>query len=155
MKRVLAGVILLLGLAHILTSKEGSGGRIVLPNSSLLRCKASDCSRLWPEKPEANAVFPKQLIVDMNQDCLYGMTALYDKPVSAEEIMSAIDEHFAQRSSVISLGPQHYVWRVEPEKFAISLSVASKKDERRHMADAGSKQVLYLAFGGRSACDTP
>jgi hypothetical protein len=110
---------------------------------------------LWPEKPEANAVFAKQLIVDMNQDCLYGMTALYDKSVSAEEIRLAIDEHFARSSSSTSLGPQHYLWRVEPEKFAIQLSVASKEDERRHTADVGSKRVIYLAFGGRSACDTP
>jgi|SRR5271163_2147409 len=158
MKRVLAAVIVTLGLASGQRAKEEKGRHIVLPNAKVLRCKSSDCSQMWLEKyAETNAVYPKQVIVDMNQGCLYGMTALFDKSVPLDDIEAAIDERYGtwtvlqwrKRNSPIK------VWRVEPEKFAIQLSVATKMDEKRNWADAGTRTVIYLAFGGRSACDIP
>jgi hypothetical protein len=47
------------------------------------------------------------------------------------------------------------IWRVEPDKFAIQLSVADKKDEKQNIADAGTKQAISIAFGGKSACNVP
>jgi hypothetical protein len=80
MKRVIAAGVLILGLTHCQTAKEEKSSRLVLPNAKLLRCKSSDCFTLWLDRSaEANAVFPKQVIIDMNQSCLYGMTVLYDK----------------------------------------------------------------------------
>jgi len=113
---------------------------------------------LWLEKPaEANDVFPKQLIIDMNQSCLYGMTALYDKSIPVEDVKAAIDEHYGKWALPLNddaAGPVK-LWRVEPEKFAIQLSVADKKDEKRNRAEAGTKRAIYIAFGGRSACSIP
>jgi len=110
------------------------------------------------EKPaEANAVFPKQLIIDMNQSCLYGMTALYDKSIPVEDVKAAIDERHGKWALPLNddaAGPVK-LWRVEPEKFAISLSIADKKDEKRNIAESGTKQAIYIAFGGRSACNIP
>ena len=156
MKRVLAAVVLMLGVAYGQTTTEQNGGRIVLPNSKLLRCKSSDCYQVWLEKStEPNAVFPKQVTIDMNHNCLYGMTVLFDRSIPVDDITAAIDERYGKWAVPEFIKLPLKIWRVEPEKFAIQLSVASKKDEKRNIADAGTIQVLYLAFGGKSACNVP
>jgi len=96
------------------------------------------------------------MIIDMNQSCLYGMTALYDKSIPGDAVKAAIDERYGKWAVPLDdpSGPVK-LWRVEPEKFAISLSVADKKDEKMNIADAGAKQAIYIAFGGRSACTAP
>ena len=128
----------------------------MLPNPKLLRCKSSDCYQVWLEKyPETNAVFPKQVSIDMNQSCLYGMTALYDKSMPIDDIRAAIDERYGNSAVPEFVNSSIKLWRVEPEKFAIQLSIASKKDEKRNIADAGTKRAIYIAFGGRSACNIP
>ncbi len=159
MKRLIAAVVLILGLAHCQAAKEeNSGSRLVLPNPKLLRCRSSDCFQLWLDKSaEANAIFPKQMIIDMDQSCLYGMTVLYDKSIPLSDVKAAIDGRYGKWAlplnddAAVSLK----LWRVEPEKFAIQLSVADKKDEKRKIAEAGAKRVIYIAFGGTSACSIP
>jgi hypothetical protein len=156
MKRVLAAMALMLGLAYGQTATEKNGNYIVLPNPKLLRCKSTDCSQMRLEKSaETNAVFPKQVSIDMNQSCLYGMTALYDKSIPLDDIRAAIDERYGKWAVPEFVNSPLKLWRVEPEKFAIQLSIATKKDEKRNVADAGTKQAIYIAFGGRSACDIP
>ena len=155
MNRVLAAVVLMLGLAYGQTTEE-KASRIVLPNPKLLRCKSSDCSQVWLEKSaETNAVYPKQVTLDMNQSCLYGVTALFDRSIPFDDIKAAIDERYGKWAVPEFANSPLKLWRVEPERFAIQLSVASKKDEKRNMADAGTRQAVYLAFGGESACNIP
>ena len=91
----------------------------------------------------------------MNQNCLYGMTALYDKSISLDDVRAAIDERYGKWALPGFEKSAMKLWRVEPEKFAIQLSVADKTDEQRNIADAGTKQAIYIAFGGKSACDVP
>ena len=156
MRRVFAAVVLMLGMAYCQKATEENGSAIVLPNPGLLRCKSSDCNHVWLEKSaEANGVFPKQVTIDMNQNCLYGMTAVYDKSVSLDDIKAAIDERYKKWALPRFENSPLKLWRVEPERFAIQLSVNSKKDEKRKIAEAGTKQAIYIAFGGRSACDNP
>jgi hypothetical protein len=155
MKRALAAAVLTLALAQSQTSKEQNGGRLVLPNPNLLRCRSSDCSQLWSDNPETDAVFPTQIIVDINHNCIYGFTALYDKSVSLDAVEAAIDERYKKWALADFVKSPLRLWRVEPEKLAIQLSVADKKDEKRNIAEAGTKQVIFLPFGGRSACANP
>jgi hypothetical protein len=97
MKRLIAAALLTLGLANYQIAQEEKSKRLVLPNPKLLRCKSSDCFQLWLETPaEGNAVFPNHLMIDMKQDCLYGMTALYDKSISVGEVKAAIDERYGK-----------------------------------------------------------
>jgi hypothetical protein len=152
MKSILAIMALSLGLAHFQAADKQNDGRIALPNPKLLTCRSSDCSFLWSEKTEQSTVFPKQVSFDMNQNCIYGITALYDKSVSFDAIKSAIDEQYAKWAKVEYPGSTLKAWRVEPERFGIQLSVATKSDQKRNIADEGTKQVIYIAFGGRSAC---
>ena len=95
------------------------------------------------------------MIVDMDQGCIYGMTALYDKSVPLEQIVSAIDDRYKQWTVNGLSHASLRVWRVEDQKFSIQLAVASKEDEKRNAAEAGTRQAIYIAFGGKSACDTP
>lgn len=154
MKKLIIAIVLMLGLAHSQTAKEEKSSHLALPNPKLLRCTSSDCFQLWSGKSvEANAVFPKQVIVDMNQSCLYSMTALYDKSVSVGDVRTAIDERYEKWALADSANSPVKLWRVEPEKFAIQLSVAGKEDEKKNIAEAGTKLAIYMAFGGRSACN--
>lgn len=157
MKKVLVAVILaLLALAHSRAANEEHGSRVVLPNAKLLRCKSSDCFQIWSSAENyaaANAVFPKQVVIDANQGCIYGMTALYDKSIPTDAVRAAIDEHYGKWTQSEFANSSIKLWRVESEQFGIQLSVADKKDEKRNIAEAESKQVIYLAFGGRSACN--
>ena len=156
MKRAFAAVVLMLGMAHGQTAKEENRSRIVLPNPKLLRCKSSDSYQLWLENSaDTNAVFPKQVSIDMNQNCLYGIRAIYDQSVSLEDIQAAVNERYGKWAVTELTKTQLRVWRVEPEKFAIQLAAFSKKDEKRNLGEAGTKEAIYIAFGGRSACDIP
>ena len=144
---------LILPILHVVRGQNHD--RIVLPNPKLLRCGSSDCFQLWPEAAEQKAIFPKQMIVDIEQGCIYGMTALYDKSVSLDEIASAIDDRYKQWAVSGLSHPSLHVWRVEDQKFSIQLTVASKEDEKRNTAEAGTRQAIYIAFGGKAACGTP
>src|SRR5215472_8181996 len=124
MRKFIAAAILILGLANCQPAMEEKGKHVVLPNPKLLRCKSNDCFQLWSESPpDANAVFPKQLIIDMNQNCLYGMTALYDKSVPLDDVKAAIDEQYGKWALAQFANTSIKIWRVEPERFAIQLSV--------------------------------
>ena len=91
----------------------------------------------------------------MNQSCLYGMTALYDKSIPVDDVKAAIDGRYGKWALADFANSPVKLWRVETKKFAIQLSVADKKDEKRNIAEAGTKQAIYIAFGGRSACNIP
>lgn len=152
MTRTLAAVVLMLGLVYGQTAQDQNSSLIVLPNPKLLRCQTSDCDQVWLENSsKTNAIFPKQVRIDMNQGCLYGITALYDKSVPLDDIRAAINARYG-KWTVPGLGQ---VWRVEPEKFAIQLGVNSKKNQRRNLGEAGTTEAIYIAYGGKSACSIP
>ena len=153
--RIVAVLTLALILPNLHVVRGQNHGRIVLPNPKLLRCSTSDCFQLWSEATEEKAIFPKQMIVDMGQGCIYDMTALYDKSVSLDQIVSAIDDRYKQSTvSGLSYSSLH-VWRVEDQKFSIQVTVASKEDEKRNTTEPGTRQAIYIAFGGKAACGTP
>lgn len=155
MKKAVVLIILMLSFANCQPAREESGKQFVLPNPKLLRCAPSECNALWLENAsDPNAVFPKQLIIDMDQNCLYGFTVKYDKSVPVADVRAAIDERYGKWAVAGFKNSALGLWRVEPEKFAIQLTEIDRKDEKRHVAEAGTKEVIYLAFGGRAACNT-
>lgn len=150
-----AVLVLLLGLLHSPAAAAQNAGRIVLPNTNLLRCSSSDCSQLWPADVRQGAIFPRQVIVDTNLGCIYGMTALYDKSVPFGLVKSALDDSYGQwAAKELDKAALHaYIWRV-PQKFVIQLTVDDKESERKGWAEAGTKRVRLIAItvGGKSAC---
>ena len=91
----------------------------------------------------------------MNQDCLYALTAFYDKSVSLYDIEVAIDEHYSSSKLRDFDKSSLRLWRVESEKFAIQLSEADRRDKKMFGQEPGTKNVIYIAFGGRVACTIP
>lgn len=144
MKRAVALIALTLSLANYQAAVGQKVSPVVLPNPKLLRCASSDCFSLWSERAsEPNAVFPQRLSVDMDQHCLYGLTALYEKSISLEELKAAIDERYGNWAVHGFEQSSLKVWRVESEKFAIQLRAADRKDEKSGFAEAGRKAVIY------------
>jgi hypothetical protein len=124
-----------------------------LPNPKLLGCKLADCSQLRIDKNIAdNAIFPKQLLIDSNQRCIYGMQAFYDSSVSIDDLATAINQRYSKWPvPQFEKGPIR-IWRVESEKFSIQLTSADEKDKKRKGIEPGTKQLIFITFGGRSAC---
>jgi hypothetical protein len=91
----------------------------------------------------------------MNQNCVYGFTVLYDKSVPVDAIQAAINDRYKNWALAEFANSPVKIWSVEPEKMAIQLSVVDKQDEKRNVAEAGTKQVIFLPIGGSSARTCP
>jgi hypothetical protein len=148
-------LVLILALSHLKTVRGENLGRLVLPNPKLLRCRSSNCRQLFSEGTEQKAISPKQMILDIDHGCIYGMTVMFEKSVPFDQLKTEIDDLYKQWSVNDPSNSTLHLWRVEPQKFAIQLAVTSKEDEKRNVAEAGTRQVIYIAFGGKSACRLP
>jgi hypothetical protein len=88
---------------------------------------------------DPHAVYPWQVSVDINQGAVIGLTALYDPSTPIDIIKASIDERYRKWAlPEFKTGPMN-IWRVEPERFVISLSTA----------DNGMISVIYLAFDAK------
>jgi hypothetical protein len=109
--------------------------KIVLPNPQLIHCRSTDCSRLWSQDSgDDGSVYPAQVLTDLVNGEVVGLTAVYDKSISFQELRDAIDMLYADRKVV--QGPKLLVWRAEREQLAVSLVEQ----------DDGTMQVTYLEF---------
>src|SRR6266404_8424438 len=113
-RRVIGVVSCLLG-ALCASAKVGeSTRRIVLPNPQLIRCHSAECSQLWKQDSgTGGAVYPGQVMTDLVNGQIVGLTAVYDKSVSASELRAAINALYGKwtfHSESIS------IWRVESEQ---------------------------------------
>jgi hypothetical protein len=136
MKRFIA-LIFTIGLTLGGTVNHAGGQHVVLPNSKLIGCKASDCSQMWQDIPtDAVAIYPHNINIDVENGAVLGIVAHYDKAVSVGDIKASIDGHYGKSTYVIDNETSPVkVWRVELEKIAIQLSAE----------DNGMKQVIYLS----------
>jgi hypothetical protein len=130
---VIFTIILSLGGAG---AKNAAGPNVVLPNSKLIGCKASDCSQLWQDMPtDAGAIYPHNISIDIENGAVLGIVAHYDKSVSMSDVKATIDDHYGKSTYVVDNETSPVkVWRVESEKIAIQLAAE----------DDGMKQVIYL-----------
>lgn len=110
-----------------------SGGPqgVVLPSPQLIRCHSVECSQLWSTNGRP-AGYPAQVLTDVVNGEVVGLTAIYDKSVSVEELRSAIDTLYPKAER---LPPG--LWRVKAEQLVIQLY--ERKD--------GTKQLTYLKIG--------
>jgi hypothetical protein len=114
--------------------------RIILPNPALVGCKSGTCTQVLPDKiADADAIFPWQVWVDFNGGDVIGLIAFYDQPTSIDDLQAAVDERYGKWAAASSRTGPVRIWRVEPEKIAIQLSVA----------DSGMVQLIYLTFAAK------
>ncbi len=116
-------------------AQAGSSTRkVVLPNPQLVHCHSADCSQLWKQdSSDGGIVYPAQVLTDFVNGEVVGLTAIYDKSVSREELRTAIDALYA-KSALQGLTD---MWRVEPEQLVISIIDGCN----------GAKEVIYLKIG--------
>jgi len=79
-------------------------------------------------------VYPAQVMTDLVNGQIVGLTAVYDKSVSASELRAVIDARYGKwtfHGTAISM------WRVESEQFVISIFAGID----------GATQVTYLKIG--------
>lgn len=131
-----------LAFALAASAQSPAARTIVLPSPQLVHCRSSECSRLWQQGAARNAeVYPSQVLTDLVNGEVVGLTAVYDKSVSADELRAAIDRIYGKRASLSYQGDQMSTWRIESEQIAISILDG----------DRGTKEVTYLKFGPRAS----
>ena len=119
----------------------GSTRTIVLPNPQLIHCRVAACSQLWKADSAAKGtVYPAQVLTDVVNGELVGLTAVYDNSVSTTEIREMIDVQYGRWKQIdLCSSDKTCMWRVESEQFVIQLT--DEKDRT---------QLTYLKFA-RSA----
>ena len=107
----------------------GSPREVVLPSPQLIHCRSVQCSQLW-NKNGGPGTYPAQVLTDVVNGEVVGLTAVYDKSVSVEELRSAIDKLYPN-AAIHGLSD---LWRVESDQLVIRLF--DRKD--------GTKLLIYL-----------
>lgn len=138
--RSLVSALSCLIVALCASAQAGTGTRkIVLPNPQLIRCRSAECSHLWTQgSGDDGAVYPSQIMTDLVNGEVVGLTAVYDKSVSAGELQASIEALYGKWTlhSVAISG-----WRVESKQLLVSLADGID----------GAKEVIYLKFGTPSS----
>jgi hypothetical protein len=134
--RVIAAAVGCLLVSLCAGAQVGDSTRkIVLPNSQLIHCHSAECSQLWKQDSgDGGVLFPAQVLTDLVNGEVVGLTAVYDKSVSSAELRSAINTLYGKWSF---LGSPTTLWRVGPEQLAIQL----------YERNDGTKQLIYLKVG--------
>lgn len=132
---VIAAVICLLASLCGTAQVGVSTRKIVLPNPQLIHCHSAGCSQLWKQdSDDGGMVYPAQVLTDLVNGEVVGLTAVYDKSVSAEELRAAISKLHGESPTIHS--DTMSVWRIEADQLAISMSGGID----------GAKEVIYLKF---------
>ena len=132
--RVMAAVGCLLASLCAGAQAGNSTRKVVLPSPQLIHCHSADCSQLWKQdSSDGGIVYPAQVLTDFVNGEIVGLTAVYDKSVSTEELRAAINALYS-KWTVPGLDLH---WRVDPEQLVISVADGC----------AGAKLVIYLKIG--------
>jgi hypothetical protein len=132
--RAIAAVGCLLASLCAGAQAGGSTRKIVLPNPQLVHCRSAECSQLWKQdSSDGGIVYPAQVLTDFVNREVVGLTAIYDKSVSREELRAAIDALYA-KSTFQGLTD---MWRVDAEQLVISIVDGCN----------GAREVIYLKIG--------
>jgi hypothetical protein len=132
--QAMAALVCLLSSLYAGSQPGDRTRKIALPSPQLIHCRSSECSKLWnQESSDAGTVYPAQVLTDLVNGEVVGLTAVYDKSVSKSELRDAINKLYDKSKFQIASD----IWRVESEQVAISIFDGND----------GAKEVTYLKFG--------
>jgi hypothetical protein len=135
--RVIAIVGCLLASLYGDAQVSGSTRKIVLPNPHLIHCHSAECSQLWKQdSSDGGAVYPAQVLTDFVNGEVVGLTAVYDKSISTQELRAAINTLYAKWKFPLD-DADPFLWRVEPEQLVAQF--AERSD--------GTKLLIYQKIG--------
>ncbi len=139
--RFVSAALVTLGLTS--SAAPNPGEHVILPDSKLIGCRASTCSQVMPEPiVDSHAIYPWQISVEITDRAISGLTALYDPSTSIDVVKASIDERYGQWVVHGRDRGRAKTWRIESEKFVVSLAPADK-------VHYGMSAVSYLAFGAK------
>lgn len=124
---------------HRPSSAGGSPGKVILPDPKLIGCSTSGCPSVLPDSKDSRVVYPWQVSLDYTDGSVIGLTTLYDQPTSVDDVRAAVNERYGKFAFDSNGKTPVNLWRVEPEKLAISLSTN----------EYGMVQLIYLSFDAR------
>ena len=91
---------------------------------------------MWrQDSDDGDSVYPAQVLTDLVKGEVVGLTAVYDKSVSTEEIRAAVNRLYGKRPPSFHSDSMS-TWRIEEEQFAISIFDGTD----------GAKELTYLKF---------
>jgi len=137
-------IVMAASLACFGQAKPEPGKRIILPNPKLIRCVSLACYQLWEDTPpQTGDVYPVRVEVALlGKHCPFGVSAVYDKSISFEDLQSAIEARFGKGT------PEHWteapliLWHVGDD-FTIMLDTADQKIAKNRRLDVGTKELFY------------
>ena len=141
----LAAILVAISLTSSVKAGPEQNKHIVLPNPKLIGCKSFNCPQMLTDSPAEAPTYPWQVSLDFADGQVVGLTALYDQPTTMDEVKFAIDERYGKWAFAAASSEQIRLWRVEPEKFVISLCTN----------DDGMVQLVYLIFDARHPLSEP
>jgi hypothetical protein len=83
---IILASVLALGLGSCSRTKQETHGHVVLPESTLIGCRASACSQLWSDAVEPDATYPRHVSLDFDDEGVLGMDAIYDKATGIDDL---------------------------------------------------------------------
>jgi hypothetical protein len=137
-RRAMASLCRLIAIGYLLVAfgadaQAGASRRgVVLPSPQLIHCRSAECSQLWKNTSGEAAVYPAQVLTDVVHGEVVGLTAVYDKSVSIEELRFAIDALCPNPDPKDVMDGS--MWRDQAEQIVIQL----------HERKDGTKQLIYL-----------
>jgi hypothetical protein len=114
-------------------------GKVILPDPKVIRCSTSNCPSVLPDGKDPRVVYPWQVSLDYNNGSVIGLTALYDDPISVNDVRTVVNERYGKFAFGSNGKTPVSLWRVEPEKLTISLSTN----------EYGMVQLIYLSFDAK------
>jgi hypothetical protein len=144
MRNAIGCIVVAASLACFGQAKPETGRRVILPNPKLIRCVSSDCYQPWEDKaPRAGDIYPVRVEVGLlGKHCPFGVSAVYDKSVSFEDLQAAIEVRFGKGT------PEHWTeapltfWQVSDD-FSIVLDTADQTISKSRRVDVETKELFY------------
>jgi hypothetical protein len=88
---------MLIGFAVFVAKTGDSTRKIALPNPQLIHCRSVQCSQLWnQDSNDGGTVYPAQVLTDIVNGEVVGLTAVYDKSVSTQKLRTTIDSRYTK-----------------------------------------------------------
>ena len=129
---------------HGQTGKE-TRRHVVLPDPKMIRCISSDCYQLWLNgPPQSGDIYPERVVLSLlGKHCPYGVSAIYDKSISFDDLQAALEEHYGKGETKHWTKAALMIWHVGSGDFSIMLDTADKRISKVRGVDVGTKELFY------------
>lgn len=126
-------------------ARQQSSSRVILPNTKLVRCMASDCFQLLQDDPpRPGDIYPEHIdVAFLDRWCPFGLTARYNKAVSFDNLKAALEKRYGKGTVENWPHGPAMTWQVESDHVFIELEIADKQMAQNQHVEEGTKTIHY------------